>query len=62
MRLGLFSAPGELPARDSDLVRAVRFGEGFVTTGLFRGLKDGFGNIANYEMCSPIAAAARSGI
>jgi sugar phosphate isomerase/epimerase len=39
-----------------DLVRAVKFGEGFINyPAFFRGLKDGgFDGIANYEMCSPI--------
>ncbi len=39
-----------------DLVRAVKFGEGFIDyPEFFQGLKDGgFDGIANYEMCSPI--------
>lgn len=39
-----------------DMVRAVRFGEGFIDyPAFFQGLKDGgFDGIANYEMCSPI--------
>jgi sugar phosphate isomerase/epimerase len=39
-----------------DLVRAVKFGEGFIDyPTFFRGLQDGgFDGIANYEMCSPI--------
>jgi sugar phosphate isomerase/epimerase len=39
-----------------DLVRAVRFGEGFIDyPAFFRGLQDGgFDGIANFEMCSPI--------
>ena len=39
-----------------DLVRAVKFGEGFIDyPALFRGLKDGrFDGIASYELCSPI--------
>ena len=39
-----------------DLVRAVKFGGGFIDyPAFFRGLKDGgFDGIANYEMCSPI--------
>ena len=39
-----------------DLVRAVKFGEGFIDyPAFFRGLKEGgFDGIANYEMCSPI--------
>ena len=39
-----------------DLVRAVKFGEGFIDyPAFFQGLKDGgFDGIANYEMCSPI--------
>jgi sugar phosphate isomerase/epimerase len=40
----------------TDLVRAVKFGEGFIDyKGFFRGLKDGgFDGVATYEMCSPI--------
>lgn len=39
-----------------DMVRAVKFGEGFIDyPGFFQGLKEGgFEGIANYEMCSPI--------
>lgn len=39
-----------------DLIRAVKFGEGFIDyPAFFRGLRDGgFDGIANYEMCSPI--------
>lgn len=39
-----------------DLVRAVKFGEGFIDyEGFFNGLKDGgFDGIATYEMCSPV--------
>ena len=39
-----------------DLVRAVKFGEGFIDyPAFFRGLRDGgFDGLANYEMCSPI--------
>ena len=39
-----------------DLVRAVKFGEGFIDyEAFFRGLKEGgFDGIANYEMCSPV--------
>ena len=39
-----------------DLVRAVKFGEGFIDfPAFFRGLIDGgFDGIANFEMCSPI--------
>ena len=39
-----------------DMVRAVKFGEGFIDyPGFFRGLiEGGFDGIANYEMCSPI--------
>jgi sugar phosphate isomerase/epimerase len=39
-----------------DLVRAVKFGEGFIDyEAFFRGLRDGgFDGIANYEMCSPV--------
>jgi sugar phosphate isomerase/epimerase len=41
---------------EPDLVRAVKFGEGFIDfPAFFGGLKDGgFDGIANYEMCSPI--------
>ena len=41
---------------EPDLVRAVKFGEGFNDfPAFFQGLKDGgFDGIANYEMCSPI--------
>ena len=39
-----------------DMVRAVKFGEGFIDyPAFFQGLKEGgFQGIANYEMCSPI--------
>lgn len=39
-----------------DMVRAVKFGEGFIDyAGFFRGLKEGgFDGIANFEMCSPV--------
>jgi len=39
-----------------ELVRAVKFGEGFIDyPAFFRGLKEGgFDGVANYEMCSPI--------
>jgi sugar phosphate isomerase/epimerase len=39
-----------------DMVRAVRFGDGFIDySAFFRGLQEGgFDGIANYEMCSPI--------
>ena len=39
-----------------DLVRAVKFGEGFIDyPAFFQGLKDGgFDGIANFEMCSPV--------
>lgn len=39
-----------------DLVRAVKFGEGFIDySAFFRGLKEGgFDGIANFEMCSPV--------
>jgi sugar phosphate isomerase/epimerase len=39
-----------------DMVRAVKFGDGFIDyPAFFRGLKDGgFDGLANYEMCSPI--------
>lgn len=41
---------------EPDLVRAVKFGEGFIDyEAFFQGLKDGgFDGIANYEMCSPV--------
>jgi sugar phosphate isomerase/epimerase len=41
---------------EPDLVRAVRFGEGFIDyEAFFRGLKEGgFDGIANYEMCSQV--------
>ena len=41
---------------EPDMVRAVKFGEGFIDyAGFFRGLTEGgFDGIANYEMCSPI--------
>ncbi len=39
-----------------DMVRAVKFGEGFIDyPAFFQGLKEGgFDGIANYEMCSPV--------
>lgn len=39
-----------------DLVKAVKFGEGFIDyPSFFRGLQEGgFNGIANYEMCSPV--------
>ncbi len=39
-----------------DMVRAVKFGEGFIDyPSFFRGLRDGgFDGVANYEMCSPL--------
>ena len=39
-----------------DMVRAVKFGEGFIDyPAFFAGLRDGgFDGIATYEMCSPI--------
>jgi sugar phosphate isomerase/epimerase len=39
-----------------DMVRAVKFGDGFIDyEAFFRGLREGgFDGIANYEMCSPI--------
>jgi sugar phosphate isomerase/epimerase len=39
-----------------DMVRAVKFGDGFIDyETFFRGLRDGgFDGIANYEMCSPV--------
>ncbi|MFV2065481.1 MAG: sugar phosphate isomerase/epimerase family protein [Pirellulales bacterium] len=39
-----------------DLVRAVKFGEGFIDyEAFFRGLVEGgFDGVANYEMCSPV--------
>lgn len=41
---------------EPDLVRAVKFGEGFIDyEAFFRGLMEGgFNGIANYEMCSPV--------
>ena len=38
------------------MVRAVKFGEGFIHyPTFFRGLKEGgFDGIANFEMCSPV--------
>ena len=41
---------------EPDLVRAVKFGEGFIDyEGFFRGLiEGGFNGIASYEMCSPV--------
>ncbi len=41
---------------EPDLVRAVKFGEGFIDyEGFFRGLiEGGFHGIASYEMCSPV--------
>jgi sugar phosphate isomerase/epimerase len=41
---------------EPDIVRAVKFGEGFIDfPAFFRGLRDGgFEGIANYEMCSPL--------
>ena len=41
---------------EPDLVRAVKFGTGFIDySAFFRGLKEGgFDGYANYEMCSPI--------
>ena len=41
---------------ESDLVRAVKFGEGFIDyEAFFCGLREGgFDGIANYEMCSPL--------
>jgi len=41
---------------EPDLVRAVKFGNGFIDyAAFFQGLKDGgFDGFANYEMCSPI--------
>ncbi len=41
---------------EPDLVRAVKFGEGFIDyQGFFQGLKEGgFAGIATYEMCSPV--------
>lgn len=41
---------------EPDMVRAVKFGEGFIDyDAFFQGLKEGgFDGIANYEMCSPI--------
>ncbi len=41
---------------EPDLVRAVKFGEGFIDyRAFFSGLKEGgFDGVANYEMCSPV--------
>jgi sugar phosphate isomerase/epimerase len=41
---------------EPDMVRAVKFGEGFIDyPAFFAGLKEGgFDGIANYEMCSPV--------
>ena len=41
---------------EPDLVRAVKFGQGFIDyQAFFRGLREGgFDGIANYEMCSPV--------
>ena len=41
---------------EPDMVRAVKFGEGFINySDFFRGLTEGgFDGVANYEMCSPI--------
>jgi sugar phosphate isomerase/epimerase len=41
---------------EPDMVRAVKFGDGFIDyQAFFRGLKEGgFDGIANYEMCSPV--------
>ena len=43
-------------AVEPDMVRAVKFGDGFIDyAGFFQGLTEGgFDGIANYEMCSPI--------
>jgi len=45
-----------------DLVRAVKFGDGFIDyQGFFLGLQEGgFNGIANYEMCSPIRGGGTS--
>ena len=42
--------------QEADIVRAVKFGEGFIDyDAFFRGLKEGgFDGVATYEMCSPI--------
>jgi sugar phosphate isomerase/epimerase len=44
-----------------DLVRAVKFGQGFIDYGaFFQGLKEGgFDGIATYEMCSPIRGGGK---
>jgi sugar phosphate isomerase/epimerase len=44
-----------------DMVRAVKFGEGFIDyPAFFQGLHDGgFDGVANYEMCSPIRGGGR---
>jgi len=48
---------------DTDLVRAVKFGEGFIDfPAFFAGLKEGgFNGIANYEMCSPVRGGGSLG-
>jgi sugar phosphate isomerase/epimerase len=48
---------------EPDLVRAVKFGEGFIDyAGFFNGLKDGgFDGIATYEMCSPVRGGGAEG-
>lgn len=45
-----------------DMVRAVKFGTGFIDyPAFFRGLQDGgFSGVANYEMCSPIRGGGDS--
>jgi len=48
---------------EPDLVRAVKFGEGFIDyQGFFQGLKEGgFDGIATYEMCSPVRGGGALG-
>jgi len=59
IRLKRFNYQPELinyRSAEPDLVRAVKFGEGFIDyEGFFKGLiEGGFDGVANYEMCSPI--------
>jgi sugar phosphate isomerase/epimerase len=59
IRLARFRYRPELvnyESADPDMVRAVKFGEGFIDyAAFFQGLKEGgFDGIANYEMCSPL--------
>ncbi|MEQ9067073.1 MAG: sugar phosphate isomerase/epimerase, partial [Gimesia chilikensis] len=59
IRLPRYSYQPELinyQKEEPDLVRAVKFGTGFIDySAFFHGLKEGgFNGIATYEMCSPI--------